>query len=288
MRTELFLRPLVLRPLLTVTTVAAFVAPVVTTTIAHADPACIAAYEQTQSLRKDGKLSAAKAQASLCAHSDCPALLVKDCAKWLGELEASTPTVVLEARTAAGVAVTNVRVKMDGNVVAPKIDGKAIAVDPGSRTFLFEGDGIAPVEQVVVLREGEKNRKVTAIVAPAPDAVVERSRPVPLGVWLFGGASVAAFATSIVFAVDGLGKKSDLDACKPRCAAGDIDAMQSSFTVADVFLGAGIMAGAAAAYLFFTRPEVAEAPAGAAAFVRPRPFAAPLPGGGAVGLTTRF
>ena len=103
-----------------------------------------------------------------------------------------------------------------------------------------------------------------------------------------------ALATSAVFAIDGLGKKSDLDQCKPHCAAADVDAMTSRFTFADVALGAGVMAGAAAIYLFLTRPsaEVTSPAAAVSGMSGPRartvPFAAPLPGGGAIGLSARF
>jgi len=232
---------------------------------ASADPACIAAYEQTQSLRKDGKLVAARAQATVCARSDCPALLVKDCSRWLGELETSTPTVVLDARTAAGVERTDVRVKVDGVVLSERIDGKALAVDPGVRAFVFEPEGGERIERSVVVREGEKNKKV-AVVLPATsagNAARSADRPIPTGFWVFGIATVVALSTSAVFAVDGLARKNELDDCKPRCAPSDVDAMSTQFTVADVALGAGIMAGVAAAYLFFTRPRAGEAGAAA-------------------------
>ncbi|MDB4933657.1 MAG: hypothetical protein JWP87_629 [Labilithrix sp.] len=288
---------------------ASFVATVAASTIAmaivlapgtaSADATCISAYEQTQTLRKDGKPVAAKAQAAICARESCPALLTKDCTKWLAELEAVIPSVVLDPRTPAGALRTDVRVKLDGAALGEKIDGKAMSLEPGSHTFVFEADGAAPTERTIVVRDGEKNKKVTVTLAPARggengDAKPVADRPIPLGVWIFGGASVLALATSAAFAIDGLGKKSDLDQCKPHCAAGDIDAMSTSFTLADVALGAGVMAGAAAVYLFLTRPT-AEAPAVARANdpatnarVRPVPFAAPLPGGGALGITARF
>lgn len=252
---------------------------------AHADPACIAAYEQTQTLRKDGKPVAAKAQAAICVRSECPALLTKDCTKWLAELDGVIPTIVLDPRTPAGAPRADVRVKIDGTAVNEKIDGKPVPLEPGSHVIVFEAEGSAPAERTVVLKDGEKNKKVTVTLAVESRA---EGRPIPLGVWIFGGASVVALATSAVFAIDGFSKKSDLEDCKPRCAAGDVDAMSSSFTVADVALGAGIGAGAAALYLFLTRPGTEKAQPSGAALARPAPFAAPLPGGGAVGLTARF
>ena len=259
---------------------------------AHADPACIAAYEQTQTLRKDGKPMAAKVQAAICAREACPALLTKDCSKWLAELEASIPTVVLDPRSPAGALRADARVKLDGAALTEKLDGKAFPIEPGSHTFVFEADGAAAVEQTVVVREGEKNKKITVTLAPATAADDKGgARPIPTGVWIFGGVSVLALTTTVVFAIDGFGKKSDLDSCKPRCASEDIDAMSRSFTFADVALGAGVMAGAAAVYLFLTRPSVEAAPSTAA--VRATPFVTPLHGGssgngGVMGVSARF
>lgn len=256
---------------------------------ARADSACISAYEQAQTLRKDGKPTAAMAQAAICARSDCPALLTKDCTKWLAELEQLSPTVRLEAQTPEGVRPNDVHVTLDGVALTEAIGGKPLHVEPGSRVFVFQAPGAKAVERTVVVKEGDKDKKVVVTLAAAEPRA--DGRPVPLGVWIFGGVSVVALATSVVFAVDGFSKKGDLDECKPRCAAADVDAMSSSFTVADVALGAGAVAGAAALYLFLTRPHL-EGPSGpsrsSSASAAPAPFAAPLRGGGALGVTGRF
>lgn len=254
---------------------------------AYADPACIAAYEQTQTLRKDGRPVAARVQAAICARSECPALLTKDCTKWQSELDGVIPSVVLDPRTPAGGPRADVRVKIDGAPSTETIDGKALPLEPGSHVIVFEAEGATPVERTVVLKEGEKNKKVTVTLAAAPEPRAE-GRPIPTGVWIFGGVSVVALATSAAFAIDGFGKKSDLEECKPRCAPADVDAMSSSFTVADFALGAGVAAGAAALYLFLTRPQGEGAQPSAARLTRPAPFASPLPGGGAVGVAARF
>lgn len=267
--------------------IAAAIALGLVTSAAHADPVCINAYEQAQTLRKDGKLVSAKAQAAICARSDCPALLAKDCSRWLTELEASTPTVVFDARTPAGAERTDVRVKIDGVVVAPHLDGKAVAIDPGTKKIVFEADDAAPVETTIVIKEGEKNRKVAVTIGTAaPAAPVATSRPIPAGVWIFGGLSVAALTGSAIFGISGLSKKGDLDDCKPRCAAEDVDSMSQSFTFADVFLGVGLMGAAATAWLYFTRPSVEEPTKEGA--IRFQPFATPLPGGGGAGVSARF
>jgi hypothetical protein len=249
---------------------------------AAAEPkdACIVAYEQTQTLRKDGKLVSARAEAAVCAREACPSLLTKDCTRWLHELEASTPSVVLEARNEAGAALGDVQVTVDGVVLATQLDGKPIAIDPGKHVFRFESGGATSSETVLV-REGEKNRRIRATLATRAeqDAPPPEGRHVPAGVWIFGGASIVALGVSAGFAIDGLAKKGSLDECRPRCAPSDVDAMSASFTVADVALGAGVMAAVTAAYLFFTRPKGPD---------QPRPLAGAMRAGRPGALTIPF
>jgi hypothetical protein len=219
--------------------------------LAHAqakDP-CITAYEQAQTLRKDGKFIDAREQAQLCARDACPAILVKDCTRWIGDLDASTGSVVCEAKTASGKELTDVRVTIDGNVVTSRLDGRPIPVDPGKHAIHFERRGMT-FDETVLVREGEKNRRITATFSEAP----AESKGLPAGFWIFGGVSIVALGTATIFALDGMAKKDDLEACKPRCAPSDVDAMSASFTVADVALGAGVVAVAATVYVLLSRP----------------------------------
>src|SRR3954470_24878187 len=70
--------------------------------LARADDkqACIASYDQTQKLRKGGKLGAAREQALVCLKDACAEFIRADCARWFAEIEASQPTVVFEVRDA--------------------------------------------------------------------------------------------------------------------------------------------------------------------------------------------
>jgi hypothetical protein len=248
---------------------------------ARADPACIAAYEAAQTLRKDGKPLAAKAEAAVCARAECPALLTRDCSGWLVELEGAIPSVILDARTASGAPHAAARVSIDGARKEP-LDRQPRSLEPGAHRFVFEADGVAPVERTVVVKEGEKQKKISVTFGQEHDA-----RPVPLGVWLFGGASVLALGIAAGFAADGFAKKSALGECKPRCTTSDVYAMTTSLGVAGIGLGAGVAAGAAALYLFVTRPA-SGAEGSQASPPRAVPFAGPLPGGGTFGLTARF
>lgn len=221
------------------------------TAFAQAKDPCITAYEQTQTLRKDGKFIAAREQAQICSKDVCPAILSKDCTRWIGELDASVGSVICEAKTAKGASVVDVDVTIDGNELTSRLDGKPISVDPGKHTFHFTR-GAATYDETVLVREGEKNRRITATF---PEDAASSSSAIPTGVWIFGGVSIVALGVATFFFVDGMSKKDDLDACKPRCAPNDVDAMSASFTIADVAIGAGVVAAATTIYLLFSRPS---------------------------------
>jgi len=222
------------------------------------DAACIHSYESTQTLRKAAKLKDARSDAAKCADAACPAVLVKDCEKWLAELDQQLPSMVFEVKSAAGEALTNVKVTANGHPLVDKIDGKPIVVDPGSVTLHFESpDGKGkPVDQTIVLKEGEKGKKVSVTLgsnaAPKPAPV---ERPVPIGTFAFAGAGIAALGVGTVFAVLGSSSESDLDTCKPRCAADDVNSVGTKYAVADILFSAGVVSLAAAAYIFITRPK---------------------------------
>ncbi len=230
---------------------------------------CLAAYEQTQKLRKEGKLLSAKEQALVCAQDGCPAVVRDDCTSWSVEIEKSTPTIVLAVTDAEGRDVTDARVFLDGEEVKAHVSGKAIALDPGKHALRVEREGEEPLEQEVIAREGEKNRTVTARFAaqgassgaapsPAPaPALPTTARPVPAATWAFVGLGVAGLAGFAAFGLQGNSKKSDLDArgCKPDCPQADIDSAKTSYLLADVGLGVAIVSFGVAAILYATRGE---------------------------------
>ncbi|XXY50055.1 hypothetical protein WME91_02750 [Sorangium sp. So ce269] len=131
--------------------------------------ACAAAYERAQGLRRDGKLIAAREALIACSQPTCPAAAVADCGPWLAEVEKSLPSVVIAARDAGGRERLDVRVLVDGRLLAAALDGKALPVDPGPHTFRYEPAGGPAVEERVLIREGEKNRAITVILG-APTA----------------------------------------------------------------------------------------------------------------------
>src|SRR5437868_3814423 len=96
---------------------------------------CVAAYEEGQRSRKEGKLSEARERLLVCAQDGCPAVVRRDCTQWVGESELSTPAVVLEAVGDGGRDLTEVRVSVDGKPVA--VDGKAVSLNSGPHVVQF-------------------------------------------------------------------------------------------------------------------------------------------------------
>jgi len=187
---------------------------------------CAAAYEKTQSLREHGQLRDARKQAIVCSASTCSAYVVKDCLEWLTEIDANLPTVVFTAEDGVGADTLAVRVMVDGQPVIEKLDGKAMPLDPGEHVVRFELVGAEAIEQKVMIRQGEKNRKlaasfkkartVTPPVPPpaiAPDDVPKhapRSEGVPLWAWISGSAGMVALGVGAGFGVSALGAQGEL------------------------------------------------------------------------------
>jgi hypothetical protein len=224
---------------------------------ARAEDSCATAYEESQVARSEGRLRTARTRLNVCTRSECADFIRTDCARWLGEVEAALPTVVFSAK-AHGHETTDVAVTFDGEALVSRLDGRAIAVDPGRHVLEFRGaDG--SVSMPIVLREGEKNRLLKVELAPPPaePSATERSTephagtsPWPAVLLGVGGVGVAGFAT---FGLLGSSRRSELDgSCSPRCSEAEIDEVRSKFLLADVSLAVGVLALAGSGYLFWS------------------------------------
>ncbi len=225
---------------------------VVAPSIAHAQPAkrsaaCIAAAEKGQERRDKGALVEARAELLKCADPSCPALMQTDCAAWLAAVEARTPSVVFVVRRAAidgGGEVTPVRVR-EGERDLGEASASAIPLDPGPHAFELTAQGATLAVQVV-LREGEKAKRVEGVLPPthvAAAPIAERGG-VPALVWISGGLTVAAAGA---FAVLGATGASDYGALQQRCgtscdpADADVKSAHVKLIGADVALTIGVV-----------------------------------------------
>lgn len=148
-----------------------------------ADPTtadCLAASEASIKLRGDHELRAARAQLLTCASASCPSDVRVECGRRVEAVNAAIPTVVFEAKDDAGNDVSAVRVSMDGQAVAERLEGTAISFDPGEHDFVFEAAGRPPLQRVLVLHEGEKNRHEKIVLGAAhPEASGAPATPGP-------------------------------------------------------------------------------------------------------------
>ena len=129
-----------------------------------ADPTmseCLSANESAIKLRGDHRLRQARDQALTCSASSCPEEVRETCQLRVRDLNAAIPTIVFLAKDEARQEMVAVKVSMDGEPIGDRLDGTAIAVDPGQHKFTFEAAGRRPVERSLVISEGQKDRRET-------------------------------------------------------------------------------------------------------------------------------
>jgi hypothetical protein len=170
-------------------------AVLVTATASAADPTpkeCLGANDTAISLRSAHKLRAAREKLLVCAAPSCPADIRNECTRRVADVIAAIPTIVFEAKDASGKDVSAVTVSMDGERLADQLDGTALAIDPGVRTFAFETAGQPKIEKQLVIREGQKGRhepvsfggaaavaSAAVLPAAAPPAAAPPAAPAP-------------------------------------------------------------------------------------------------------------
>jgi hypothetical protein len=227
---------------------------------------CIAENELATKQRAAGKLGEAKQHYLACAAAECPAVVRDECQSLSQKMETSLPTVVFVLVDAKGNDVTGARVFIDDAKAAEPLDGHALVLDPGNHRISVEAPSGASIEQTVVAREGEKNRRIRIQLPAAPkrttdvDTVVApaqpstRAAPSPV-VWVLSGVAVVGLGSFAYFGLNGKHQENDLKSrCAPVCKDAEVDDMYRSYLIADVSLGVSVVAASVAGYLFFSTP----------------------------------
>jgi hypothetical protein len=232
----------------------------------HAAPVakqqCIASAESGQQLRSSGRLREARQAFGACTASACPAVVRRDCGRWIDEIDAATPSVIVKLEDDTGHEVADGRVLVDGAVVKRGSEGRASPLDPGVHKFVWARED-GNVEQELVIREGEHNRVVILRVprsasASGPenaDRSTSPTTPSPLP-WVVGGIGLALVAAGGVFWGIGLNDRSNLEsscAAAHRCLQSDVDASHTKLVVGDVLLGVGAVAVVSAVIIYLTQ-----------------------------------
>jgi hypothetical protein len=218
---------------------------------AHAaDEACFTSYEDAQRLRRKNELARAKEAMRACLAPTCPPLLRADCAAWLAEAEAETPSLRIETDAKSPVR----RATIDGTDAEV---GALVVVDPGRHRIRVETTtGTREIE--VDVSRGEKERRVLVSFAPLRPSgepsppVPKTERRIPASAWIAGGVSIAALATFGI--VGGIARVDHValdERCAPRCAPEESTRIETMYRVADVALVVSIVAATTAAILIF-------------------------------------
>jgi len=224
---------------------------------------CIAENELATKRRAAGKLGEAKQHYLSCAAAECPPVVRDECQSLAQKMETSLPTLVFVLVDAKGNDVTGARVFVDDAKAAEPLDGHALVLDPGNHRINVEAPNGASIEQTVVAREGEKNRRVR-IQLPAKQSVAEvdtgaavsvraKSPPSPV-VWVLSGVAVVGLGSFGYFGLTGKHQENDLSRCKPFCKDSEVDAMYRNYLIADVSLGVSLVAASVAGYLLLSAP----------------------------------
>jgi hypothetical protein len=225
--------------------------------------ACLDAAAKGQHLRDTHKLLQAREQLRRCGASTCPMVVQSDCAGWLAAVEKALPTVVLSAKSGAGADLFDVKVSVDGQPLATKLDGQAIPMDPGPHIFHFEGADGTSVDQQMLVREGEQSQSAAVVLGAPPATALPATPPTSpesggsssswntVG-WITGGVGVASLAVGTVFGVIAMGDKNSAHCSNNLCDPGTSSGIKSAALVSDIgwFAGGVLLASGAALVLF--------------------------------------
>jgi hypothetical protein len=240
---------------------ALFAGAVVATRTAMADhkAVCLDASSKAQSLRDAHMLLEAREKLRVCAAAGCPAVVQTDCATWLAEVETALPTVVVTAKTGAGVDLVDVKVSVDGQPLVTQLDGHAVPMNAGPHTFHFEA-AAGMLDQRVVIREGEKNQPVAVVLGapPVPAPPPEPPTPAPAPAksptgdsggplrtvgWVLGGVGLAGLGLGGVMGVVAMSDKSSAHCdSSNRCDPGTTGGIRTAALLSDIgWISGGVL-----------------------------------------------
>ncbi|NUO53214.1 MAG: hypothetical protein HOV80_30570 [Polyangiaceae bacterium] len=227
-------------------------------TSARADEAdlCADAAEAGQKLRDEQKPLQAREKFLRCAKSSCPALVRDDCVGFAADIEKRIPSVVLRAKNEKGDDLSDVRVSSAGKVLATKLDGAPVQLEPGAYELSFEVEGLPAATQKVVVAEGEQRRVVEVVLRASPkpgDTGETKESGVGPAPWIIGGIGLAGLTVFGVLQGVAWAEHADVE---ERCGAAgtctdeDLDPLRGKFIGSLVGLGIGAAGVVTSAILF--------------------------------------
>ena len=130
--------------------------------------ACVAAFDAAQQHRAEQRLLKAREALLQCGQPSCPDVVRTKCMEWLPELERALPSIVVAVRDRQGEDAVVADLRIDGALVARRIDGRPIVIDPGPHTLRIDLKGSQPKTKRIVAQQGDKLRKIVVSFA-APE-----------------------------------------------------------------------------------------------------------------------
>jgi hypothetical protein len=219
--------------------------------------ACADSYDNSQRLRDQGQHTLARAQLRICTEA-CPAGLAADCRAWLGDLEATLPSVRLAARDASGRSI-DATVSIDGEPAGP-VPREPLRLEPGTHRFRFErpSDG-AMVERSADLAARGREQSITATFGAVDTGELSQAEVAAAVLAAAGGTALVAAGA---LAIKGHVARGDLYDCRPRCSEQAVDAVATTWTVAGVVAAAGgAVLGTALVVWLLDEPSASAEPA---------------------------
>jgi hypothetical protein len=215
---------------------------------------CIDANEAAQRLIRAGSFADARPQIDVCLANACPEPVRKDCADLSKAMEQTMPKVSFDARDAKGAPVTDVKVTMDGRVIAERLDGTPLALDPGRHAFVFEAPGLPRITKTIALEPGaQRTERVDMVDMTGP---ILRTTGLALGA--VGGLMIGYGGFLGIRAKIRYDRARDHcpdgpRSCEPAGVQGGRDAHDDASTATTMMaVGALVAAGGGALYLFVT------------------------------------
>ena len=191
------------------------------------------------------------------------------------ELSKQIPTIIFGAKDGSGADLSAVRVTMDGEVLAERLEGTALSIDPGEHTFTFESPGQPPTTKTLVIEQAQKDRRElitigTAVTAPlvqtpSPASALQPPPPPPqvhrrTWPWWVGGAGVALAGTGIILGAVAANNQNQVNAdsvcqSKPVSCSGAVSNDNVEEAIAIALGGVGAVGIGVAIWGLATRPS---------------------------------
>jgi len=146
-------------------------------TEARADsPVCSGAYGRALERVQEARLEEAQELFAVCARTACSEVMRRECAARRAQLDADIPSIVPLVTDNAGEPRVLVEVRVDGVLVTSRLDGRAVAIDPGKHELAFSNDdGVFATRHLMVV-EGERNRPIHVLLHGTDEATLRRAR----------------------------------------------------------------------------------------------------------------